>query len=114
MYKHKIGAMTDVVLVLTTWPGDADADAMARSLVETKLAACVAVGPPVRSTYRWQGAVESATECPVTIKTTAARVSALEAALRRVHPYDVPEFLVVPVTAGGADYLAWVRATTVE
>jgi len=114
MYKYKIGDMTDVVLVLTTWPGGADADAVAHSLVEAKLAACVVVGPPVRSTYHWQGAVESATERPVTIKTTVERVAALEAALLRVHPYDVPEFLVVPVTAGGEDYLAWVRATTAE
>lgn len=104
--------MTDVVIVMTTVPDDFDADAMANGLVEAGLAACVTVGPPLRSTYRWQGAVESSTERPVTIKTTAGRLAALEAAVKRAHPYEVPEFLVLPVTAGGDDYLAWVRATT--
>lgn len=106
--------MADVVLVLTTVPGDFDVDGLARALVNDRLAACVTVGPPIRSTYRWQDVVESATERPVTIKTTAARVDALEAALKAAHPYDVPEFLILPVSGGGADYLAWVRATTAE
>ncbi len=106
--------MTDVVIVLTTVPEDFDADALAGRLVESGLAACVAVGPSHRSTYLWQGAVESATERPVTIKTTVGRVAALEAAVKDAHPYEVPELLVLAVTGGGADYLAWVRATTVE
>lgn len=106
--------MTDVVLILTTVPEECDADGLAHTLVDAGLAACVTVGPPLRSTYRWQGAVESATERPVAIKTTLGRVAAVEAAVNEAHPYDVPEFLVVPVVAGGADYLAWVRATTAE
>lgn len=106
--------MTDVVLVLTTLPEACDADGIAGALINAGLAACVSVGPPMRSTYRWQGAVESATERPVTIKTTLGRVAALEAAVKEVHPYEVPEFLVLPVTSGSAEYLAWVRATTAE
>ena len=106
--------MTDVVIVLTTIPEDLDGDALARTLVEEGVAACVTLGPSARSTYRWQGAVESATERPVTIKTTLSRVAALEAAVKGAHPYEVPEFLVLPVTAGSAEYLAWVRATTTE
>lgn len=106
--------MTDVVIVLTTVPEVVAVDGLAQALVEAGLAACVSVGPTVRSTYRWEGRVESAAEWPLTIKTTAGRVAALEAAVHAAHPYEVPEFLVIPVTAGGADYLAWVRTTTAE
>jgi periplasmic divalent cation tolerance protein len=102
------------VLVLTTWPADRDAADVARTLVEERLAACVAVGAPLQSIYRWQGAVEQAEERPLTIKTTDGRLAALEARLTALHPYDVPEFLVVPVTGGSAAYLSWMAESTVE
>lgn len=101
--------MSDIVLVLTTVPEDFDADQFARTLVEGRHAACVSVLPPMTSTYRWRGVVDAARERQVLIKTAAPQVAALEAAVRSVHPYDVPEFLVLPVTGGAEGYLAWVR-----
>jgi periplasmic divalent cation tolerance protein len=100
------------VLVLTTWPVDGDAAGAARALVDERLAACVAIGPPVQSIYRWKGAVEQAEERPLTIKTTDQRLAALEARLVELHPYEVPEFLVVPVTGGSAAYLSWMAHST--
>lgn len=104
--------MSDVLLVLTNCP-DADcAERIARALVDAGFAACVNQLAPVRSTYRWQGAVEQATEVPLFIKTTAARYAEVEAAIRRLHPYDVPEVVAVPVVAGFAPYLRWVEEET--
>jgi periplasmic divalent cation tolerance protein len=100
--------MENIVLALTTLPEGFDTAALARTLVEAGHAACVSVLPAQVSTYRWQGAIETAREHQVVMKTSAARVPALEAALRSVHPYDVPEFLILPVTGGGADYISWV------
>jgi periplasmic divalent cation tolerance protein len=105
--------MTDVVLVLTTFPDDGEAPALqglAHDLVSAGHAACVSVMGPMESTYRWEGAIDVARERQVVIKTTADRVPAVEAALTAAHPYDVPELLVVPVTGGGAAYLAWLRS----
>lgn len=103
--------MSDFVLVLTTVPEDFDTDRFARTLVDAGHAACVSVLPPMTSTYRWQGAVESARERQVLIKTTTPQVGALEAAVVAGHPYDVPEFLVLPITGGSAAYLDWLRGT---
>ncbi|MCE2968779.1 MAG: divalent-cation tolerance protein CutA [Burkholderiales bacterium] len=104
--------MTDVLLVLTNCP-DADcAERIARALVDEGLAACVNRWPPVASIYRWQGAVETATEVPLLIKTTAARYAEVEAAIRRLHPYEVPEIVAVPVVVGFAPYLRWVEEET--
>ena len=102
----------EIVLILTTLGADADAAGFARSLVEERLAACVNILPAMRSVYRWKGAVEEAVEQQLVIKTTADRVEALQARLRRVHPYEVPECLVVSVRSGGDDYLSWLRAST--
>lgn len=102
----------DVFLVLTTIPGDLDVDELARPLLEARLAACVNVLPPMRSIYRWQGAIETAEERQVIVKTTRARLGAVQAELSARHPYDVPELLVVPVAGGGEAYLRWVRAET--
>ncbi len=100
--------MEEIVLALTTVPEGFDTAALARSLVEAGHAACVSVLPAQVSTYRWQGAIETAREHQIVIKTSAARVPALEIAVRSAHPYDVPEFLIVPVTGGGRDYIDWV------
>ena len=78
-----------------------------RALVEERLAACVNVVGPIRSIYRWQGAVEEADEHLLVVKARAADVPALEARVRALHSYDVPEVLALPVTAGSAAYLAW-------
>ena len=95
-------------LVLTTWPADRDSEAFARRLVDLRLAACVHVLPAGGSTYRWQGAVQSAREHQVLVKTTRAALADLEAHVRADHPYDVPEWSVCDVTAGEA-YGAWLR-----
>lgn len=102
--------MDEIVLILTTVPEGFDADALARDLVEARLAACVSVLPPQRSTYRWQGAVETAQERQLVVKTTSAKVPAVRQALVGRHPYEVPEFLVVRTEADPAFGL-WVRAS---
>lgn len=102
--------MTDLVLVLTTMPDDHRAEELARTLVDERLAACVNVHGTMRSTYRWQGQVEGDPERQVVIKTSRSRLPALEARLRALHPYDVPEFVVLSAEAGSTAYLAWVAA----
>ncbi len=100
------------VLVLTTVPGDFDGEGLARLLVERRLAACVSVLPEMSSTYRWEGVVERAEERQVLIKTRRDRVDALRAAVAELHPYDVPEFLVLPVLGGATAYLTWMLGET--
>jgi len=100
--------MDEIVLVLTTVPDGFDVDALARDLVETRLAACVSVLAPQVSTYRWQGAVETATERQLVVKTVSGSVPAVRAALAARHPYEVPEFLVLRADADDA-YGQWIR-----
>jgi periplasmic divalent cation tolerance protein len=102
----------DVVIVLTTWPAEGHAVQMAETLVEERLAACVNVLPAMESVYRWQDEVERAAERQVVIKTTRRVLDALRERMRTLHPYDVPEFLVVPITGGGEAYLRWVGQCT--
>ena len=97
-----------VSIVLTTLGADADAAALARTLVEERLAACVNVLPQMTSIYRWHGRVEQDREQQIVIKTAADRVTALEARLRQLHPYELPEFLVLTPSSGSEAYLAWV------
>ena len=101
-----------VLLVLTHLPDRAAAETLAQTLVERRLAACVNILAPCRSVYRWQGALESADEVPVLIKTVQARYAELEAAIRERHPYELPEIIALPVTTGLPGYLAWVAAET--
>ena len=101
---------TDCVLVMTTLP--ADADVFARTLVETRLAACVNLLPGMDSVYRWEGAVEQERERQLVIKTTRARIAALWERVREVHPYEVPEFIVLPIVDGNDAYLRWVGEST--
>lgn len=100
--------MSEVLLLLTNLPDEASAHVLAAHLVEHGLAACVNQLAPCRSVYRWQGQVETATEVPLLIKTTRERYAAVEAAVVELHPYDVPELIAVPVTAGLPAYLNWV------
>ena len=101
-----------ILLVLTTLPDPDAAEAMAHSLVDRQLAACVSILPPCRSVYRWKGSVETADEILLLIKTTEARYADLEAAVRAQHPYEVPEIIALPVVQGLPDYLAWLNAET--
>ena len=103
--------MPDIILVLTTMPDDDRADTLARTLVEERLAACVNVHGPMRSTYRWKGQIEGDAERQIVIKTTTGRLAKLEARLRALHPYELPEFVVVSASAS-ADYGSWVAAET--
>jgi periplasmic divalent cation tolerance protein len=100
------------LLVLTTVADAAQAERIAHALVGERLAACVTALGPARSVYRWQGALEAADELPLLVKTTAARWPALRERLRELHPYEVPEMLVLPVADGWPPYLDWVRAQT--
>ncbi len=102
----------EVLVVFTTMPDDATAQDLARALVESRTAACVNVLSGCRSVYRWQGAVESADEIPLMIKTTRGRYPELERELRARHPYELPELVAVPAVAGLSGYLDWVRAAT--
>jgi periplasmic divalent cation tolerance protein len=97
----------EVAVVLATAPEEA-AGRIARALVDERLAACVNVVPGVRSVYRWEGATEEAIECLLVIKTRRERWADLEARLRALHPYAVPEILSLATTAGLPDYLEWV------
>ena len=100
--------MNELILVLTTMPGDDPADSMARALVDERLAACVNVYPPMISTYRWEGRIDVERERQVVIKTTRARLDALEARIRALHPYELPEFIVIDASASAA-YGSWVN-----
>ncbi|MGE5472111.1 MAG: divalent-cation tolerance protein CutA [Bacteroidota bacterium] len=102
------------LLVLTNCPDEECANAIALAVVEARLAACVNILPRVQSIYRWQGAVESATEVALFIKTTAEHYPALETAIRQRHPYELPEIIALPVERGLPAYLQWVAAETAQ
>ena len=100
-----------LVLVLTTLGPDADAAALARTLVEERLAACVNVLPTMTSIYRWKGSVDQEREQQLLIKTADERVEALAARLSELHPYELPEFIVLNAEASAA-YAAWIDDST--
>jgi len=104
--------VTGVILVLTTMPDDDRADALARALVDERLAACVNVHGPMTSVYRWKGQVARDSERQLVIKTTRDRLGALDARLRALHPYELPEFIVLAVDGGRTAYLQWVADET--
>mgnify|MGYP001950430392 CR=1 FL=1 len=96
-------------VVLTTAPSVEVAEALVRTLVEERLAACGNIVPGLTSIYRWRGEVEREEEVLVILKTEASAVARLVARVAELHPYEVPEALVLPVEAGHGPYLAWVR-----
>jgi periplasmic divalent cation tolerance protein len=102
----------DTLLVLSNLPDRASAERLAEALIERRLAACVNILAPCCSVYRWEGAVERAEEHPVFIKTTAERYPAVEEAIRGLHPYELPEIVAVPLSAGLPGYLQWVADET--
>lgn len=103
------GGDTAAVVALTTVDGDFDAIGMARTLVERGLASCVNVVPGITSVYRWEERIKADPEQQLIIKTTAGRVEALSAAIHELHPYDIPEFIVLPITGGSEKYLRFLR-----
>jgi periplasmic divalent cation tolerance protein len=106
--------LSDYLLVITTLPDAAAAHAMAELLVRNKLAACVNVGAPVTSVYTWQDQVQQDPEVMLTIKTRSARFDALRDAIVAAHPYELPEVIAVPITAGHPAYLAWIDTCTTD
>jgi len=101
--------MTDARLVLVTAPGAGEAERLVRSLVEERLVACGSLLPGVVSIYHWEGLVQREEEVQILLKTTEARLAALLERLPVLHPYEVPELLVLPIEAGHEPYLAWLR-----
>lgn len=106
------GDENDTLLVFTNLPDRDAALGLARALVGRRLAACVNVLAGCTSVYRWQGDVEEAAEVPVLVKTRAARYPELEALIRELHPYELPEIVAVPVVRGLPEYLDWVAEET--
>ena len=100
-------AAESAVIVLTTVSADADAAELARTLVEQRLAACVNIVAGVTSVYRWKEGVEQDEEQLLLIKTTMDMIEALKARLRELHPYELPEFVVIQVSGGSEAYLGW-------
>jgi periplasmic divalent cation tolerance protein len=102
--------LTDKLVVLVTCSSSGEAKRIARAVVEARLAACVNILPgAVTSVYRWKGKVESAKERLLLIKTSHKRLAKLRAAVERLHSYDVPEFIALPIDAGSPKYLAWIE-----
>ena len=100
------------ILVITQMPDRESALVLARSLVESRVAACVSIGAPVDSLYHWRDKIETAQETPVVVKTQASRYRDVEAAIRAGHPYELPEIVAVPVVEGLAPYLQWITDET--
>jgi periplasmic divalent cation tolerance protein len=100
---------SDVILVLTHTPDLECAKAIAKCLLEEKLAACINIGTPVLSVYEWESTMHETHEIPLVIKTTVAQQGPLIQRLVALHPYDLPEALAVSVSGGHAPYLAWVQ-----
>src|SRR5437899_12571515 len=95
-------------IVLVTCPSLVLARKIARAVVQKRLAACVnVVRSPVESFYTWKGKLESAREHLLLVKTTTASLPQLEREVNRLHTYDVPEFIALPITEGSGDYLSW-------
>ena len=101
------------LIVITNTPDRDVALKIARALIERKLAACVNILAECTSIYRWQGKLETATEVPLMIKTRAAIYDDVEAAIKSLHPYELPEIVAVPIERGLPDYLEWINAETV-
>ena len=100
--------MTDKRLVLTTCGSLEEARRIAQALVERQLAACVNISPQIESVYRWQGEVETSTECLLVIKTTADACNRLREALSELHSYELPECIELAIEDGSAAYLEWI------
>ena len=102
----------DYIQVMTTVERQEDAERIARTLVENRLAACVQVLGPIASTYHWQGSIESSQEWLCLAKSRASLYARIEEAIRKVHPYEVPEIVAVPIVAGAKSYLQWIDEET--
>jgi periplasmic divalent cation tolerance protein len=100
--------MTDKIVILSTCASEDEAEKLARGLVEARLAACVNVIPRGRSFYRWKGEIEAGEECLLLIKSSRPLFEPLRAALEKVHPYEIPEIIAMPIVEGSENYLSWI------
>jgi periplasmic divalent cation tolerance protein len=100
--------MTDKRIILTTAGTQSEAQLIARTLVERRLAACVNITAPIESVYRWKGVVETAQEWMLVIKTTQAAVEPVCDAIRELHSYEIPECVTLSIEGGSAEYLNWI------
>jgi periplasmic divalent cation tolerance protein len=107
-----MGAVPNEIVVFVTTASEEEAVRIARSLVESRMAACANVIPQVRSVFRWEGKVSEELECLMILKSRGELFGALEASIRQLHTYKVPEIIAVPLVAGSAAYLQWVRDET--
>jgi len=107
-------ATRSLILVLTTLPDQAQAEALARELLTARLAACIQIGATVQSLYHWRGQIETASEIPLAIKTRAGLYPRVEETIRRRHPYELPEIVAVPISGGLPAYLDWIAAETMH
>jgi periplasmic divalent cation tolerance protein len=105
-------AEEDAILILSTVPDEAKGLEIARALVAERLAACVTTLPHATSVYRWEGKIVEDGEYVLLIKTRAGRYAELEARLKALHPYKVPEIIALPVVDGSAAYVNWISAET--
>jgi periplasmic divalent cation tolerance protein len=111
MQAHADSTAADVMVALTTYPSTGDARAFARTLVERQLIACANVLPGVSSIYRWKGEIAEDSEQLIVMKLRRDRVDDLKHAIRELHPYEVPELLVLAVQDGLDAYVQWVVQT---
>jgi periplasmic divalent cation tolerance protein len=101
--------MTDCRIVLTTAGSADEAERIASALVEAQLAACVNIVSPITSVYRWKGAVQKEQEWLLLIKTTTSAFEKVSQRVRELHSYELPECIQIPIEAGSAEYLKWIR-----
>lgn len=99
-------------LVYATFPSPDEAERIGRTLVDTQLAACVNILPGMTSIYRWQGTVETGQEVVMIVKTTTTRADRVVAEIKRLHPYQMPAIVIVPVCGGNSDFLGWIATAT--
>jgi periplasmic divalent cation tolerance protein len=104
--------MPDAVVILVTAGSEAEAELIAKALIEERLAACVNILSPIRSVYRWEGKVSDDREWLLLIKTRAERFAAVETKVKALHSYQVPEVIALPIVAGAEGYMRWLRAET--
>ncbi len=104
--------MTEVVIVLTTWPEQQEIERLSEVWLNKNLVACVNIFPKMRSIYRWNGKIQSGSEHQVLIKTTTDRINALEQSILEAHPYECPEIIYLPVTGGYNEYITWITGNT--
>jgi periplasmic divalent cation tolerance protein len=105
--------MTDTIVIFVTTGSESEAEKIATTLVEERLAACVNIVSPIRSIYRWEGKVTDDREWLLVMKTRAERFAAVAARVKALHSYQVPEVIALPILVGAEEYLRWVRDETV-